>query len=345
MKKRLILIGIVIILIIFIFINISITEDIINRISPNNNTIKLSDLTLKQKIAQMIIIYGNKENIKISHYGIGGIFLDNQNSKKDYLGLIEKYQKNSNINLFVSTDMEGAWNPFSNFKKFPRFYEIETKEEAYKIGLEQGILMEELGFNINFAPVSEWNDLSYGGRTFNGTEKEIKEKLGAYIQGLQKNIHGTCKHYPGKGMINNLHNKEDTQNISKKDLKIFETCFKNNISSIMIGHQIVDGELNSNKKPSSISKEIISTINNSILIISDEINMKGLSNICPNKTQRYIELINAGENIILDFELTPNSFQNLLESLENSVRKGEIQEEKIDENVKKILLAKGYDVI
>ncbi len=345
MKKSVIVVGIVIILIFFIFVNILIIGNITNSINLKNNTIKLSDLTLRQKIAQMIIIYGNKENIPISNLGIGGIFLDNQNSKEDYSKLIKEYQKNSEIKLFVSTDMEGAWNPFSNFREFPIFYEIKTKEEAYKIGLEQGILMKKLGFNINFAPVSEWEDLSYGGRTFNGTEKEIKEKLEAYIQGLQKNIFGTCKHYPGKGMINNLHNKEDTQNISEKDLELFETCFKNNISSIMIGHQIVNGKLNSNKKPSSISKEVISTINNSILIISDEINMKGLSNIYPNKTQRYIELINAGENLILDFKLTPNSFKELLEYLENSVKKGKIQKEKIDKSVKKILIAKGYNVI
>ena len=78
-------------------------------------------------------------------------------------------------------------------------------------------------------------------------------------------------------MINNLHYQEDKQEISKEDLRLFEVCFNNNISGVMVGHQIVNGELDSKGKPSSVSEEIIKSLDNfSGLIISDEINMNGL---------------------------------------------------------------------
>jgi len=236
--------------------------------------------------------------------------------------------------------MEGAWNPFSEFQDFPSLSEIETSQEAYEIGLSEGKLLKELGFNFNFAPVSEFQDLSYGGRTFSGSDEEIKEKLQNYILGLQQNVNGTCKHYPGKGMMNNLHLSTDTQNITAEDLGLFEVCFENNISAIMVGHQIVYGELDSFGKPSSISSEVISNLENfSGLIISDEINMLGLSSFYFSKPERYVELINSGENIILDFNV---DLYSLLNDLETLTKEGKIDEEQINKSVKKILIAKGY---
>jgi beta-glucosidase-like glycosyl hydrolase len=199
-----------------------------------------------------------------------------------------------------------------------------------------------LGFNLNFAPVAEFSDEVYGGRAFQGTKEEVKEKLSFYIKGLQENIAGTCKHYPGKGMINNLHIKDDEQIISKEDLELFDVCFNNNILGVMVGHQIVTGELDSNGMPSSVSKEIIFTIDDSVLIIADEINMAGLKNFYSDKTELYVDLINSGENVILDFKLNPISMYKLIGKLEEEVEEGNINEDNVDESVKKILMMKGY---
>jgi beta-N-acetylhexosaminidase len=288
--------------------------------------------------------FSNDKDIIFTDYNIGGIFLDKLKLKEEYIDLITKYQDRSKIKLFIATDLEGAWNPFRDFINFPAFSEIKTKQEAYEIGLKHGNILQELGFNLNFAPISEFRDSSYGGkRTFNGTNKEIKDKIKNYILGLQTNVHGTCKHYPGKGMINNLHTTKDFQEISKSDLELFDVCIKNNISAIMIGHQIVTSELNSNDKPASVSKEIINTLSNfSGLIISDEINMKGLSSFYNSKIDVYQDLINSGNNIILDFEINKNSLNKLLEQLEIKVKSKKINETTIDNNVKKILIKKGY---
>lgn len=278
--------------------------------------------------------------------GIGGIYLFNQKTEENYLSLISEYQNDSKIKLFVSADLEGRWNPFSNFYNSSEFSEIITKEEAYNLGLEHGKILKRIDFNLNFAPVAEFSDEVYGGRVFTGTQEEIKGKLESYIKGLQKNVFGTCKHYPGKGMINNLHIKRDEQLIFKEDLELFDVCFENNISAIMIGHQIVSGELNSNGKPASVSKEVIGRLNNfSGLIISDEINMIGLKSFYLfGKKRLYRDLINSGENLILDFKLTPNSAYKLLDKLEKLVEDGKIDEDKINQSVKKILIAKGYKI-
>ncbi len=347
MKKEVLVTFILILSLMFIFVIINLVINMKNEnpnnIFVNNTVINFSSLTLKQKLAQMIIVYGDDEsNIILIKLNVGGIFLDNQKSEEDYKGLINKYQNNSKIKLFVTTDLEGAWNPFYNFKDFPKFSDIENNKEAYNAGLNEGKALKEIGFNLNFAPVAEFFDKVYGGRTFNGTKGELEEKLTNYITGLQENIKGTCKHYPGEGMINNLHDKIDYENISEDDLELFQICFDENISAIMIGHQIVSGKLDSSKKPASVSSEIINSLKNfSGLIISDEINMKGLSDFYPSKLERYEQLINSGENIILDFKFSPS----LLNELETLTKEGKISEEKINESVKKILIAKGYSIV
>jgi beta-N-acetylhexosaminidase len=320
----------------------------LDNILIQNNTIKLDSLTLNQKIAQMIIVRGDDDNLNFNKLNVGGIFLDRQQSETEYKKLISKYQSNSKIKLLVSTDMEGAWTPFHNpepHQKFPYLSNINTSKEAKEIGVKHGKLLKDIGFNINFAPVAEYYDDVYGGRTFSGTDEEIAEKVGAYIQGLQLNVLGTCKHYPGNSMEKNLHDVSDEQIISERDLHLFDVCLENNISSIMVSHQIAVGILDSEGKPSTVSEKIISTVNEDVLIIADEINMRGLKDFYPDKTKLYVDLINSGENLVLDFYLDPIKLHNLIKELASEVEKGNIDEQKIDSSVKKILKIKEYNVV
>ncbi len=312
------------------------------------NKINLSSLTLRQKISQMIMVRGDKEDLNFVKLNVGGIFLDRQDSEENYKNLIEKYQENSKIKLLVSTDLEGAWTPFPKKEasqiSIP-FSEIKDSDEAYEIGLAHGELLKRTGFNLNFAPVAEFRDEVYGGRAFLGDKEEVKEKIVSYIKGLQKKVLGTCKHYPGKGMIKNLHFRSDRQNISKEDLELFDACLKENISSIMVSHQIVEGEVDSGGKPSSVSREIIKNIDDSVLIVSDEINMRGLKNFyILNKRGMYADLINSGENLILDFDLDSVKLDKLIKKIEIDVRNGKVSEEEIDKSVRKILMKKGYTI-
>jgi beta-N-acetylhexosaminidase len=354
MKKAIVLIVVILLIILtlasYLVLSLQTSKGLqkenTNNIVIGGNTIYLSSMSLRQKIAQMIIVQGDeKENLDFTKINIGSIFLGEQETREDYILLINFYQNNSKIKLFVAADMEGYINPFKDFRLFTKFSEIRTREEAFSVGYEEGELMKKLGFNINFAPVSEFNDSVYGGRAFIGSQDEIKEKLVSYIRGLQENVFGTCKHYPGKGMIENTHISVDKQEISEKDLELFEVCIKNNISAIMVGHQIVSGEIDSDKNPASVSKQVIESLSNkNVLIISDEISMKALSSFYSNKADIYEDLINSGENMIIDLKLKPKPAYKLLLEIEEKVKNGQIDEYKINQSVKKILIAKGYDI-
>lgn len=344
---KIISIVLVIFLFLVIFTFFKVDFGTTENIKIKNNVVNLTSLTLQQKISQMIIVRGDKKNMNYNNLNVGGIFLDGQDSEEEYRKLISEYQASSKIKLIVATDMEGAWTPFrkniQEHQKFPAFDEIDSISEAYDIGLKQGELLKSIGFNLNFAPVSEYQDLVYGGRVFSGNKSEIKDKIKNYIKGIQENVFGTCKHYPGKSLLKNLHNEKNIQIIDSKDLELFKQCIESNISSIMISHQIVEGELNSRGVPSSVSEEVISSLGEfEGLRIADEINMKGLSLFYTEKVDLYIDLINSGEELILDFYLNDKELNNLLEELELRFLSGEIDENRINNAVEKILVMKGY---
>src|SRR3989338_3724266 len=157
-----VIIGIVLIIAIIIFSYLNLNRTALLQIeSPNNiiiekntNTIFLETLTLRQKIAQMIITYDKKENKEqLQNLLIGGIHIGAKSSKEEFLSQLSDYQAQAKIPFLLTIDLEGCGNPFESFAKFPAVVNISTNEEAYIIGYQQGLLLKELGFTINFAPV------------------------------------------------------------------------------------------------------------------------------------------------------------------------------------------------
>jgi beta-N-acetylhexosaminidase len=312
--------------------------------------INLSQMPLEEKIAQMVMIRGDKFDSRFAELKVGGIFLTQQKTEEDYKNLIGQYQSASKIKLLVATDLEGYWNPFP-FYQGKIFSEVKTKEEAYNLGKEHAELLKKLGFNIDFSPISEEKNSVWPGRSFSGPHEEVKEKISFYIKGLQgQGIMATAKHYPGGSMIKDPHKFKVRAKIEESDLDLFNEAINSNVSAVMVGHAIVSGAINSNGKQSTVSKEVISTLkeNFSGLIVTDAISMLGLKfSYLFSSNKLYVDLVKSGNDIILDISLKFSNYRrvkNGINAIENAVKSGEIPEERIDESVKKILEKKGYRV-
>lgn len=316
----------------------------------STNTIHLSSLTLQQKIAQMVIAYAKEENKEfLQKMLIGGIYFGSMPTKEHYLNKTRTFQKDATIPFFIAVDMEGCINPFETFKKFPSLREIKTKEEAYQLGQEQGKFLKELGFNLNFAPVVDLEDTIWNCRNFAGTPEEISEKANSYINGLQENgIIATSKHYPGKTLsIRDPHKLIVYATIDEKDILPFEATIENNVSAIMISHQITDGYVDSKGKPSDASENTVNNLRQKFsgLIITDDIGMQGLKNYYKSIEDMYIDLFKADNDLIINFDYVPSNLEYMVSVIENAVKSGEIKEERIDNSVIRILNAKGINVI
>lgn len=313
--------------------------------------ISLKSLSLKEKIAQLIFVNGNCFDKRYLDLGVGGIFLDNCKSEKQYKDTISKYQNNSKIKLFVCTDMEGYWNPFKNFYKSTFFSNVKNEKEAHELGKEHGRILKRMGFNLNFSPIVEIRNNVWKGRTFIGKIKDIEKKIVNYIKGLkEEKIFATAKHYPGGSLVKDPHKFKFKTEIFKKDLDFFDLAIKNKVDFIMIGHPIVYGAVNSNGKQTTLSKEILSNLRKKFkgIIITDAITMMGLRiSYILNFKKIYPDLIKAGNDVVLDsgFNCKYKRVLKGIMEIEKAVRNGKITEERINESVKRILKLKGYRII
>lgn len=317
---------------------------------PSTNTLRLGSLTLRQKIAQMIVAYGKECNrALLQDMFIGGIYLGAKPTEDDYVNTINSFQDGAVVPFFVTVDLEGCENPFENFQDFPSLKDIETEQEAYGVGYEEGRFLKRLGFSVNFAPVVELEDTVWGCRTFLGTPQEISEKAASYVVGLQKNgIIATAKHYPGRALdIEDPHYHIVWGYIKESNLLPFERAIQNNVSAIMISHVIAHGVVDSELRPSVVSRKVVQNLRTGFtgLVITDEIRMLGLTEYYSDPDQMYVDLFKAENDVILNFDQDPKTLYHMISVVEDAVIKGELSEDKIDNSVVKVLNAKGIIVI
>ena len=315
----------------------------------STNTLYLDSLTLKQKIAQMIVAYENEDKKVLQDMFIGGIHLKTKANKSEYIETINGLQNGAIIPFFFTVDLEGCSNPFENFQIFSDARDIKNKEEAYQLGYEHGKLLKEMGFGINFAPVVDLEDNIWNCRNFNGNPDEISEKADSYIDGLQANgIIATAKHYPGKTLIvRDPHKYLVYATIEERDMLPFDKAIGDNVSAIMISHLIVNGSLDSQLKPSVTSQDLVDSLKAKFkgLIVTDEINMVGLKNYYGDDIDRmFVDVFKANNDLILDFDRDPKQINRMISVVEKAVRNNDISKERIDHSVVKILNAKGINV-
>ena len=271
-------------------------------------------------------------------------------SKEEYQDIIARYQNASRIPLLVALDLEGYWNPLP-FYSSKNFGQISSDIAAYELGAEHAAVMKELGFNLDFSPVVEMRNEVWPGRSFNGSPEEVNAKIKQYIHGVQsKGVYATAKHYPGGSMLRDPHKFIVNASITREDLATFDAAINANVSAVMIGHPIVTGPIDSRGRQSSVSPEVIDNLRKTFhgVIITDSIGMLGLRfSYLFRRDQLYVDLIKAGNDIILDtgrFFASPRSTQQGIEAVKKAVQNGEISEKRIDESVRRILLLKGHTV-
>lgn len=315
-----------------------------------DGVVELGHFTLDQKIAQMIIVLGVGHNSEpFKKMQLGGIHLHAASSETQFKDVIEKFQKDMVIPFFVTVDLEGCVSPFASFLNFTYNAEINGLGAAFAKGKNEGKFLHDLGVSINFAPVVDLEDSIWKCRTFPGDEKQITELANSYLLGLQdENIIGTAKHYPGKTLIiKDPHKYLAAAEIEANDLYPYqELAQKGSVKAVMVSHLITYGEVNSEGKPSDASQKIISGLRDEFngIIVTDEINMLGLKKFYKSLDEMYLDVFNAGPDVILNFNDDPNEIYHMIQVIKEAVERGKISEERIDDSVEKILVAKGFKV-
>ena len=318
-------------------------------------------LTLDEKIGQLFFIQATSKNLNnsekilnnIKDFKIGGLIFSTGHPSIQ-ANLINKYQNISEIPLMISMDAEwGVGMRLDSVPKFPWNMSLGAIRDDLlieKIGSEIGNQFKRLGIHMNFAPVIDINTNSknpiIGNRSFGENKINVSEKGISFTKGIQShNVLATAKHFPGHGDTSKDSHLTlptinfDEKRIKKVELHPFKKLIEDGLSAIMIAHLNVPSLEKENMLPSTLSKNIIEKIlikelNFNGLIITDALEMKGVSDF----TKKNVDLMAflAGNDILL----MSSDISRGIKSIKKSIKKGKISEERLARSVKKILKAK-----
>lgn len=319
----------------------------------------LNDMSLEEKIGQMIVINYNVSEVTDDLKNLlndvkpsGFILMQNNystfsNTKK----FVQDIKSTSKLPFIVSTDQEGgrvqrlkllsdvtpADIPFMS-----KVGELNDEGSAYELG---GVIAEEvrtLGINVVHAPVidvfSNPENTVIGNRSFGSDTNLVSRMALSVSKGIEDNgVVSTFKHFPGHG---------DTSVDSHTSLPIVtktfdELCdlefvpFKKAIDfgakMIMTAHVALPN-VSGDNTPATMSKKVVTGILRDFfefdgVVISDALNMKALTNNYSDE-EIFINTVDAGVDILL----MPRDPRLAVETIKNN-----ISEDRIDESVRRIL--------
>lgn len=332
----------------------------------------IKDLTLEEKIGQMIIIGMDgtaiTERIKlmIQKYKIGGIILYRKNFKtySDLLNLVKSLKelnKQNKLPLFIAIDQEGG-----RVNRMPK--EIKNLPSASKLGLLEnksiveetanitGEMLRNSGFNMNFAPVMDIKRFEdnhpIGDRCF-GANVEIVSKYGiTTMKKMQENkVISVIKHFPGHGTTKTDSHAmipviKSIRNIENEDMQTFKEAILDGADAMLIGHFLIRDY--TGVFPTSLSKKFISQIVRKKcrfrgLIITDDLKMRAIKSIYGPKLA-VKKAFEAGNDIVV-FRFNKGEEEKVILNIIKLVKNKKIKESRIDRSVNRIIKIKNkYEI-
>ena len=305
----------------------------------------LDNLTIEEKIGQMLMFGTNSSNIEpicnlIKNYKIGGVILykKNYSSYTEMLEVIKKLKdanKDNKLPLFIAIDQEGGVvNRLPNdIEQIKNIYDVSSKNDIDLIKKHADIISNILynsGINMNFFPVldiyNNSNSSVLSKRCF-GDEIERVSLYGTiYMNEIKKNgIISVVKHFPGHGIT-----KLDShyflpyvfnyKKVLNREIIPFENAINEGCDAIMVSHLII--RKLSGLLPCSISKKFITKYlreryNYNGLVITDDLRMK-LVDLIYGKISLKKAFLSGSDVILLKYKENDEKIFNMLYKYANS---------------------------
>jgi beta-glucosidase-like glycosyl hydrolase len=322
-------------------------------------------LKKRQKIAQMFFVraltnagkkYEDSIGRVVKKEKIGGLVFF-QGGPGRQLNLTSTYQQEARVPLLIALDGEwGLGMRLDSTISYPYQMALGAVQDTtllYQMGLQVAQDFKRLGMHMNFAPDIDINNnpqnpvINY--RSFGENKYNVAIKAAAYMKGMQDGgLLVTLKHFPGHGDTD-VDSHQDLPQINFTRARLdslemypFKELIRQGASGIMVAHLHIPSLDNTPHLPSTLSKPIITDLLKKELgfkglVVSDAMGMKGVVKFF-TEGEADVMAVEAGNDIL---ELSENSARGI-KLVRKAVRQGRIPMERIDESVKKILMAKYY---
>jgi beta-N-acetylhexosaminidase len=322
-----------------------------------------NSLNLDQKLGQLFMVAAysggekyNRANIEklIANNYIGGLIFM-QGTPEAQAEQTNAFQASSKVPLMIAMDAEwGLGMRLKSVDDMPRQIMMGAMQDSslvYKMGQAVAKQCRRLGVHVNFAPVVDINNnpanpvINF--RSFGENKYNVVKFATQYMRGMQDNgVLACAKHFPGHGNTDADSHKElptissNLKDLENLELYPFRELINKGIGSIMIAHLQVPALDNAPNMPTTLSRKVVTELlktkyNYKGLIFTDALNMKGVTKYYkPGEVD--MKAFIAGNDVLLFSEDVATGVSKIKEALQNKT----ITQARVDESVKKILLAK-----
>lgn len=322
---------------------------------------KITDMTLEEKILQTLVIRVNKDQFNPLKVG-AAFFFGEIITEADEMGLeaarrtLSQYVDNADIPILITSDFEnGCGSMLKGLTPLPYMSGLgatNSEEIAYNYGKATALEGRSVGANWSFSPVS---DLLINNRNPLVNVRAISDDpdlacrlLRQVVRGMQDNGLAACaKHFPGDGMdyrdqhIVTTNNTLSYAEWQKYHGRVFAELIDEGVDSIMIGHiTLPDYQKkvfeNGMKLPATLSDELVTNLLKKEMgfrgvAVTDALGMGGFNGWYKDARTSAIESFRAGN----DMMLWPDS--HYVEDMKEAVENGYVSMERLDDAVTRIL--------
>ncbi len=317
---------------------------------------KVANMTLQEKVGQMFFVALPDENAAetAKQYNLGGYILfgkDVDGKTADELkAVIQGFQSESKYSMLVGADEEGGTvvRVSSNPKLSPSPF-LSPKEYSLKGGVDAAVkaendkadLLLSLGINVNLAPVCDITknkDSFMYDRSYADNAKDVSEFITKTVEAYNsKKLGCVLKHFPGYGDNADTHTGSATDSrsyaeLASNDFLPFEAGIKAGAGAVMVSHNVVTAI--DSQYPASLSDKVHTVIRKDLnfkgVIITDDLNMDAVKNIAGEQSPAVLA-VKGGNDMLCSTSI--DGYQAVIDS----VIKGEIPVEQIDQSVVRIL--------
>lgn len=326
----------------------------------------LQGMGLEEKVAQLFLARcpGSGALAQVEEYGPGGYILFADHFKDQdpasVRELIASWQEASPIPMLIGVDEEGGTvTRVSRYQAF-RAEKFRSPRALFEEGgiprivedaQEKSELLLSLGVNFNLAPVADIStssgDFMYS-RSLGQDPETTSLYVGSVVEAMnQCGIASALKHFPGYGSNRDTHNgiardKRPYDSFVTGDFLPFQAGIEAGAGCIMVSHNIVN--CMDAKRPASLSPKVHRILREELgfsgVIMTDDLAMGAISKFAGKKSAA-VTAVRAGNDL-----LCVKGFAEPYNAVLKAVKKGAIEESRIDESVRRILIWKlGLGII
>lgn len=328
----------------------------------------LESLTLEEKAAQMVMakMYGHYISSSSDEYQrlvrlvkdlkVGGVIVF-QGDIYEQVVLLNKLQRLAPVPLLVAADYErGIAMRTRRGTFFPEAMAIgatRNPDYAYRIGKAIARETRAVGVHQNFAPVADVNNNPanpvINTRSFGEDPDLVSQMVAAFVKGLnEQGVISTVKHFPGHGDTGVDSHLDlpvlsfSRQRLDSLELRVFRNAVESGAMSVMVAHLEVPAIDPGKGVPATLSSRAINGVLKSELgfeglVVTDAMDMRGLMRGY-SVGAAAVRAVKAGVDILL----MPTDERGAVDAVVAAVRRGEITEQRLNESVRKILVAKQW---